>query len=358
MKDIDDIRRENLRLIEKEAGGTTEAATLCGMSPSQFANLRDGAKDSKTGKPRGMRKETARRIEDAAHKPHGWLDVDHSNSWSTPMDDFEASVRRYGVEIHRPGDTLQGDVPHWMEVTLQDGSTYRYHPMFTVSRRDGSVFFVDFLTAANVAQGVADQLQKLAFEHPDDLILAPMADALSSAFAKRIANLAQVVVAAKTTHDAVSDNGEESDLIITQYSETGGSMGHGFNLTDNPPGHIRSWRVSHEWLRLNVPSHTGLKNLCIVTGFGPSMKPMFNPGDPLLVDTGVKVVDHEGVYFFRVGDEGFIKLIQRVPEFDGPGARLRVISKNPDFPPYDLSPKNPHFEVLGKVLTVWRSEQY
>lgn len=148
-----------------------------------------------------------------------------------------------------------------------------------------------------------------------------------------------------------------SDLVIAQF-DTGGSMGHGFNLLDHPPGMIKSWRVDQEWLRLNVPVHTGVKNLAIVTGFGPSMRPMFNPGDPLLVDTGVKVIDHEGIYFFRVGDEGFIKLIQRVPQFDGPGVVLRVISKNPDFPPYDLSPKNPHFEVLGKVLTVWRSEQF
>lgn len=163
---------------------------------------------------------------------------------------------------------------------------------------------------------------------------------------------------ASAPHEAPSEDGGEPDLVITQYDETGGSMGHGFNLTDNPPGHIRSWRVTREWLRLNVPNHTGIKNLAIVTGFGPSMKPMFNPGDPLLVDTGVKVIDHEGIYFFRVGDEGFIKLIQRVPEFDGAAIRLRVISKNSDYPPYDLSPKNPHFEVLGKVLTVWRSEQF
>lgn len=163
---------------------------------------------------------------------------------------------------------------------------------------------------------------------------------------------------APAPHEVPVVGGGDPDLVITQYEDTGGAMGHGFNLTDSPPGHIRSWRVTHEWLRLNVPSHTGIKNLAIVTGFGPSMKPMFNPGDPLLVDTGVKVIDHEGVYFFRVGEEGFIKLIQRVPEFDGPGIRLRVISKNPDFPPYDISPKNPQFEVLGKVLTVWRSEQY
>ena len=156
--------------------------------------------------------------------------------------------------------------------------------------------------------------------------------------------------------ESVSDTGDHP--IIRQYEGTGGAMGHGFNLSDNPPGLIKSWRVDHEWLRLNVPVHTGLRNLAIVTGFGPSMRPLFNPGDPLLVDTGVKIIDHEGVYFFRVGDEGFIKIIQRVPEFNGPGVILRVISKNPDFPPYDLSPSNPHLEVLGKVLTVWRSEQF
>lgn len=163
---------------------------------------------------------------------------------------------------------------------------------------------------------------------------------------------------ASAPHEAPSQNpSDPPDLVISEYS-TGGAMGHGFNLTDNPPGLIKSWRVTSDWLRLNVPAHTGLKNLAIVTGFGPSMKPMFNPGDPLLVDTGVKVVDHEGVYFFRVGDEGFIKMIQRVPDPEGAGVMLQIISKNPDYPPYPMSPKNPHFEVLGKVLTVWRSEQF
>lgn len=149
---------------------------------------------------------------------------------------------------------------------------------------------------------------------------------------------------------------DKSDVVIPQYG-TGGAMGNGLVLQEQP-GIIKEWRVSDEWLRLNVPHYTSKRNLAIVTGFGPSMKPMFNPGDPLLVDTGVKVIDHEGVYFFRVGDEGFIKIVQRVPEFDGPGHVLRIISKNEDYKPYDISPKNPHFEVLGKVLTVWRSEQH
>lgn len=163
---------------------------------------------------------------------------------------------------------------------------------------------------------------------------------------------------ASASSEAPSADGGPPDLIIRQYEDTGGGMSHGFNLEDNPPGLIRSWRVTHDWLRINVPIHTGIKNLCIVTGFGPSMKPMFNPGDPILVDLGVNVVDHEGAFFFRVGNEGYIKLLQRIPEFDGPGFRLRAISKNPDYPPFDISPVNPHFAIIGKVLTVWRSEQF
>lgn len=359
MKDIDEIRRENMRLIEREAGGTTEAATLCGMSPSQFANLRDGAKDSKTGKQRGMRKETARRIEASAKKPEGWLDIDHSGRWSDPMTDFESAVRRYGVEIHRPGNRLEGDVPDWLEVTPPNGDTYRHHPLFTITRHDGKQLFVDFVTAADVGQGIATQLQQLAFEHPDELIVASTAEAISSDFARRIAHLAQGGTPAPAPHEAPSGApGAPPDLVITEFDTGGGMDTTGRLLLDDQPGTIKSWRVTHEWLRLNVPNHTGVRNLCIVTGFGPSMRPMFNPGDPLLVDTGVKTVTHEGVYFFRVGDEGYIKMIQRVPDPHGDGVMLNIISKNPDYPPYPMSPKNPHFEVLGKVLTVWRSEQY
>lgn len=166
-------------------------------------------------------------------------------------------------------------------------------------------------------------------------------------------------IPAPAPHEAPSDApGVPPDLVITEFDTGGGMDTTGRLLLDDQPGTIKSWRVTHEWLRLNVPNHTGVRNLCIVTGFGPSMRPMFNPGDPLLVDTGVKTVTHEGVYFFRVGDEGYIKMIQRVPDPHGDGVMLNIISKNPDYPPYPMSPKNPHFEVLGKVLTVWRSEQY
>lgn len=147
------------------------------------------------------------------------------------------------------------------------------------------------------------------------------------------------------------------ELVIPQF-ETGGGMNNGGLVLEDQPGVIKSWHVDEEWLRLNVKNHTGVKNLCIVTGFGPSMRPMFNPGDPLLVDRGVTTVDTDAVYFFRIGDAGYVKTLQRIPDLVGDGKIIRAKSKNPDFDPFDILPSNPHFQVLGKVLTVWKSEQF
>lgn len=161
--------------------------------------------------------------------------------------------------------------------------------------------------------------------------------------------------AAAAPHEAPSDMpGAPADLVITEYS-SGGAMGHGYALEENPPGHIKAWRVTPEWLRMNVPMYSSLANLCIVTGFGPSMKPRYNPGDPLLCDRGFNKVDSDGVYFFRVDGHGFIKQLQRIPTENG--LILRAKSFNPDYDPFDITSKM-DFEVFGKILTVWRSEQF
>lgn len=160
---------------------------------------------------------------------------------------------------------------------------------------------------------------------------------------------------ASAPHEAPSTApGAPADLVITEY-DTGGAMGHGYALEENPPGHIKAWRVTPDWLRMNVPVYSSLANLCIVTGFGPSMKPRYNPGDPLLCDRGFNKVDSDGVYFFRVDGHGFIKQLQRIPTENG--LILRAKSFNPDYDPFDITSKM-DFEVFGKILTVWRSEQF
>lgn len=143
-------------------------------------------------------------------------------------------------------------------------------------------------------------------------------------------------------------------FLIDQY-DTGGAMGNGLELRDQP-GIIQSWRVNPEWLERNVRSHSSAKNLCIVTGFGDSMQPLFNPGDPLLVDTGVTSVDFDSIYFFRIGNDGYVKRLQRIPT--EAGLVIRAVSENRDaYETFDITGKM-DFQVLGRILKVWCSRDF
>jgi phage repressor protein C with HTH and peptisase S24 domain len=127
-------------------------------------------------------------------------------------------------------------------------------------------------------------------------------------------------------------------------------MGHGVLLRDQP-GQITEWMVTPEWAQKNIPANTGNNNLRIVTGFGDSMRGMYNSGDPLVVDTGVKSVDFDGVYFFRIENEGFIKRLQRIP-----GYGIRAISENKAYESWTIT-EDMDFEVFGRILKVWKSDE-
>lgn len=142
----------------------------------------------------------------------------------------------------------------------------------------------------------------------------------------------------------------EDEIIVNQF-DTGGSMGTGLILRDQP-GVIKKMVFNREWLGKNIKHFTHESNLCLVTGFGDSMRGMYNSGDPLIVDKGVNSVEFDGVYFFRVGDEGFIKRLQRVP-----GEGLIAISENKAYRDWTIN-GNMDFEVFGRVLRAWHSEDY
>lgn len=160
----------------------------------------------------------------------------------------------------------------------------------------------------------------------------------------------------KATHAALTlqtpsrKKDRPDELVIPQFN-TGGAMGDGLLLRDQP-GVIQSWSVSAEWVQKNIKSHTGAANLCIVTGFGDSMKGMFNSGDPLVIDRGINTVDYDAVYFFRVGEEGFIKRLQRIP-----GEGLRVLSENKQYEAWNIK-SDMDFEVFGRVVKAWQGEDF
>lgn len=71
-----------------------------------------------------------------------------------------------------------------------------------------------------------------------------------------------------------------------------------------------------------------------------------------LFEEAVKTVEFDAVYFFRVGNEGFIKRLQRVP-----GKGLLAISENPAYRDWVID-ETMDLEVFGRVLKVWRSEDF
>lgn len=84
MKLIDDLRRENLTKLRLEFGGLKVLSEKLERDDSQVSQWILGSKNSGTGKPRGMRSDTARYIELKCGKPEGWLDHDHTDSTASP----------------------------------------------------------------------------------------------------------------------------------------------------------------------------------------------------------------------------------------------------------------------------------
>jgi phage repressor protein C with HTH and peptisase S24 domain len=153
-----------------------------------------------------------------------------------------------------------------------------------------------------------------------------------------------------TTVRMYSESTQNRDVVHIPQYEAGGAMGQSLILQGDQPGIIKHMAVTQEWAQKNLKAHTGLQNLCIVTGFGDSMKPLYNPGDPLILDQGIKQCDQDAVYFFRVGNEGFIKRLQRIP-----GEGIWVLSANKEYKDW-LIKRDADFEIFGRVMKAWRGE--
>jgi SOS-response transcriptional repressor LexA len=96
---IETIHRENLQILARECGGVAAVAAKIGCSSSQYSQWMNGSENSGTGKPRGMRPSSARRIEKATGKPVGWMDSPHlfdgaqENIPDVPARSFDENVR-------------------------------------------------------------------------------------------------------------------------------------------------------------------------------------------------------------------------------------------------------------------------
>lgn len=78
MKTIEVIYRENLEILIDEYGGVRSLGEHIGKSYAQISQWKNASKDSKTGKPRVISRDTAIFLEEICGKPSGWMNTNHS----------------------------------------------------------------------------------------------------------------------------------------------------------------------------------------------------------------------------------------------------------------------------------------
>lgn len=89
MKTIAEIRLENLKSLVRENGSQDKVAELAGSSAVYLSQLLNSAKDTKTGKPRQIGDDMARKLESGCAKEVGWLDNVHGAYIANPTNTTE-----------------------------------------------------------------------------------------------------------------------------------------------------------------------------------------------------------------------------------------------------------------------------
>lgn len=99
MRTNDEIRRLNLLVAISRIGSAARLADLASTSPAYLSQIKNRVADSKSGTPKAMGDELARRIETAIHVPTGWMDSAHHMDW------VNAGLVESGTEPDKPGMT-------------------------------------------------------------------------------------------------------------------------------------------------------------------------------------------------------------------------------------------------------------
>lgn len=144
----------------------------------------------------------------------------------------------------------------------------------------------------------------------------------------------------------------QQEVVTIPIFQVQASMGVGLPMPDQDTV-IDSIRVPQAWVRDNLPHITSPKNLKVITGYGDSMEDTFSPGDPLIIDTGVRDIKIDAIYMFALHSELYIKRVQRLP-----GGGLKVISDNKKYDAVTLTDGDREaLRVLGRVVYRWSGKK-
>ena len=135
--------------------------------------------------------------------------------------------------------------------------------------------------------------------------------------------------------------------------DTGGAMGNGLELRDQP-GVIQSWNVSPEWLQrtsgASRPRRTCASSRVSATRCAPCSIPAIPDRGPGRAGGRVRCD-----LFLPRGQRRLHQRLQRIPT--ATGLVVRAKSENTKYDAWDIT-EGMDFEVFGRVLKVWRSEDF
>lgn len=194
--------------------------------------------------------------------------------------------------------------------------------------------------AAGVSQGVVS-----AIERRDS-----KSSAHTNAFAKALGLTVDDLLSGRkaTPRNLSNDKGG----LIVPILDVSASMGTGAHMPELETviDHIR---LHESWVRTNLPTLSGPKNLACLSAYGDSMAPTFSDGDILLVDRGVITIRLDAVYVMAISGELYVKRVQRRPD-----GSIAVISDNAVYQPVVISNgEREGLQVLGRVLWAWNGRR-
>ncbi|WDI91957.1 helix-turn-helix transcriptional regulator [Xanthomonas campestris] len=99
------------------------------------------------------------------------------------------------------------------------------------------------------------------------------------------------------------------DYVRVDQLDGDAGMGEG-RINDDYPDVIRSMDLTPAYIRSVVGFVPQPGRLVLVTGRGDSMIPVIQPGESLIVDTGVSTFDGDGIYLINTGNGQQIKGLQ------------------------------------------------
>ncbi|CAM0123194.1 helix-turn-helix transcriptional regulator [Stenotrophomonas sp. GD03993] len=137
--------------------------------------------------------------------------------------------------------------------------------------------------------------------------------------------------------------------VRVQQLDGDADMGDGA-VNEDFPDIVRAMDFAPTYIRSVVGFVPPPGRLVLVTGRGDSMIPVINPGESLMVDTGVTAFDGDGIYLLNTGNGQQVKALQ------DRGDAVYVVSANAGL--YPAFPMPPNTVIGGKVYLRNRIDRF